>query len=264
MSFLQEINLKLDVFEGPLDLLLHLIQKLEIDIYDIPITAVTEQYMSYVHAMQTLELEVAGEYLVMAATLMAIKSQMLLPKQELEIIDDENFFEEEDPREALVAQLLEYRKFKYAATVLHEKEEERKLYYTKEPMDMDDYKEEDTTLPPNQINTIDLFLAFHAMLEKKKNRQPVETTVASDDVSIEEKITAISERMRQVQKGKAVSFDSFFDSYSKQEIVTTFMALLELMKTGVIYAEQENNYSEILLFNTETQQEDTTEVEETQ
>ena len=264
MSFLQEINLKLDVFEGPLDLLLHLIQKLEIDIYDIPITAVTEQYMSYIHAMQTLELEVAGEYLVMAATLMAIKSQMLLPKQELEIIDDEDFFEEEDPREALVAQLLEYRKFKYAATVLHEKEEERNLYYTKEPMDMDDYKEEDTTLPPNQINTIDLFLAFHAMLEKKKNRQPVETTVASDDVSIEEKITAISERMRQVQKGKAVSFDSFFDSYSKQEIVTTFMALLELMKTGVIYAEQENNYSEILLFNTETQQEDTTEVEETQ
>ncbi len=80
------------------------------------------------------------------------------------------------------------------------KEEERKLYYTKEPMDMDDYKEEDTTLPPNQINTIDLFLAFHAMLEKKKNRQPVETTVASDDVSIEEKITAISERMRQVQE----------------------------------------------------------------
>lgn len=168
MSFLQEINLKLDVFEGPLDLLLHLIQKLEIDIYDIPITAVTEQYMSYIHAMQTLELEVAGEYLVMAATLMAIKSQMLLPKQELEIIDDEDFFEEEDPREALVAQLLEYRKFKYAATVLHEKEEERKLYYTKEPMDMDDYKEEDTTLPPNQINTIDLFLAFHSMLEKKK------------------------------------------------------------------------------------------------
>lgn len=168
MSFLQEINLKLDVFEGPLDLLLHLIQKLEIDIYDIPITAVTEQYMSYIHAMQTLELEVAGEYLVMVATLMAIKSQMLLPKQELEIIDDEDFFEEEDPREALVAQLLEYRKFKYALTVLHEKEEERKLYYTKEPMDMDDYKEEDTTLPPNQINTIDLFLAFHAMLEKKK------------------------------------------------------------------------------------------------
>ncbi|MGC3161620.1 segregation/condensation protein A, partial [Enterococcus faecalis] len=97
--------------------------------------------------------------------------------------------------------------------------------------DMDDYKEEDTTLPPNQIYTIDLFLAFHAMFEKNKNRQPHETTVASDDVSIEEKITAFSERMRQVQKGKAVSFDCFFDSNSKQEIVTTFMALLELMKT---------------------------------
>lgn len=110
-------------------------------------------------------------------------------------------FEEEDPREALVAQLLEYRKFKYAATVLHEKEEERKLYYTKEPMDMDDYKEEDTTLPPNQINTIDLFLAFHAMLEKK-NRQPVETTVASDDVSIEEKSPLFQSVCVKYRKGR--------------------------------------------------------------
>ena len=95
---------------------------------------------------------------------------------------------------------MEYRKFKYAATVLHEKEEERKLYYTKEPMDMDDYKEEDT-LPPNQINTIDLFLAFHAMLEKK-NRQPVETTVASDDVSIEEKSPLFQSVCVKYRKGR--------------------------------------------------------------
>ena len=127
---MQEINLKLDVFEGPLDLLLHLIQKLEIDIYDIPITAVTEQYMSYIHAMQTLELEVAGEYLVMAATLMAIKVRCCFQNKSLKSLMMK-IFEEEDPREALVAQLLEYRKFKYAATVLHEKEEERKLYIQK-------------------------------------------------------------------------------------------------------------------------------------
>ena len=107
---METISLKLDVFEGPLDLLLHLIQQLEIDIYDIPIAAVTEQYMNFIHAMKTLELEVAGEYLVMAATLMSIKSQMLLPKPEVAFeYDDE---EGEDPRDALVQQLLEYRKYK--------------------------------------------------------------------------------------------------------------------------------------------------------
>ncbi len=118
---MEEINIKLDVFEGPLDLLLHLIQKLEIDVYDIPIAAITEQYMQYIHAMKSLELEVAGEYLVMAATLMAIKSQMLLPKQE--ILIEENDPYEEDPRDMLVAQLLEYRKYKYAAEQLSEKAE---------------------------------------------------------------------------------------------------------------------------------------------
>lgn len=243
--------MKLDVFEGPLDLLLHLIKKLEIDIYDIPIAAVTEQYMSYIHTMKTLELEVAGEYLVMAATLMAIKSKMLLPKQEMEIIEeDESLLNGEDPRDALVAQLLEYRKFKYAATLLHEKESERSLYYTKEAMDVDEYKEENPFLEPNQLNTIDLFLAFHSMLEKKKRRQPIETTVTNDDVSIEEKIAIISEGMRSLSRETAINFDSFFTTYSKQEVVTTFMALLELMKKGVVYVEQEDNYSTILLYNT--------------
>lgn len=255
---LQEINVKLEVFEGPLDLLLHLIKKLEIDIYDIPIAAVTEQYMEYIHAMKTLELEVAGEYLVMAATLMAIKSKMLLPKQELELTDEEEN-EGEDPREALVAQLLEYRKFKYAASLLHEKESERSLYYTKEPMDIDPYKEENPYLEPNQINTIDLFLAFHSMLEKKKNRKPLETKVASDDVSIEEKIAEISKQMKQQDASIGIHFDQFFVTYSKQELVTTFMALLELMKKGFIHVEQEENYSQILLYNRFEQKETQTE-----
>ncbi|WYJ92725.1 segregation and condensation protein A [Enterococcus sp. 9D6_DIV0238] len=253
------MNVKLDVFEGPLDLLLHLIKKLEIDIYDIPIAAVTEQYMNYIHTMKTLELEVAGEYIVMAATLMAIKSKMLLPKQELEVTDDDELLTGEDPRDALVAQLLEYRKYKYAAGLLHEKESERSLYFTKEPMDVDEYKEDNPLLEPNQLNTIDLFLAFHAMLEKKKNRQPVETTVAGDDVSIEEKITAISQKMAQIDRQTPVNFEDFFTSHSKQEIVTTFMALLELMKKGLIQVEQEENYSTILLYNTANEIESSTE-----
>ncbi len=256
---LQEINVKLDVFEGPLDLLLHLIQKLEIDIYDIPIAAVTEQYMNYIHTMKTLELEIAGEYIVMAATLMAIKSKMLLPKQELELTEDDEILDGEDPRDALVAQLLEYRKFKYAAGLLHDKESERSLYYTKEPMDIDEYKEDNPLLEPNQLNTIDLFLAFHSMLEKKKSRQPVETTVSGDDVSIEEKIATISQKMCQMDHNTPIHFDSFFASYSKQEVVTTFMALLELMKKGVIHVEQEDNYSTILLYNRSEEIESSTE-----
>lgn len=256
---LQEINVKLDVFEGPLDLLLHLIQKLEIDIYDIPIAAVTEQYMNYIHTMKTLELEIAGEYIVMAATLMAIKSKMLLPKQELELTEDDEILDGEDPRDALVAQLLEYRKFKYAAGLLHDKESERSLYYTKEPMDIDEYKEDNPLLEPNQLNTIDLFLAFHAMLEKKKSRQPVETTVTGDDVSIEEKIATITQKMCQIDRNTPINFESFFTNYSKQEVVTTFMALLELMKKGVVHVEQEDNYSTILLYNTSEEIETSTE-----
>lgn len=243
---MEEIKVKLDVFEGPLDLLLHLIKKLEIDIYDIPIADVTEQYMGYIHAMQTLELELAGEYLVMAATLMAIKSKMLLPKQELEIEEDE-LVEGEDPREALVAQLLEYRKFKYAAEILSDKAEERSLYYTKEPMDISQYQETTYELPTKQMSTIDLFLAFHQMLEKRKKKQPVETTITTDDVSIEQKMSLIRKQLLALPKD-GQSFDSFFTSSSKSDVVTTFMALLELMKKGSIRVEQEENYSTITLY----------------
>lgn len=242
---MEEIKIKLDVFEGPLDLLLHLIQKLEIDIYDIPIAAVTEQYMSYIHAMSTLELEVAGEYLVMAATLMAIKSQMLLPKQEVTLETEEY---EEDPRDALVTQLLEYRKFKYAAELLSEKEEERSQYYTKEPMDVDDYKEENPLLPAHQITTIDLFLAFHQMLEKRKKRQVVETTITSDENTIEEKMAEIQASLLQLTTKKGRRLSSYFLTYSKSEIVTTFMALLELMKNHQLQVTQTENYGEIMLY----------------
>lgn len=244
---MSEINVKLAVFEGPLDLLLHLIQKLEIDIYDIPIAAITEQYMQYIHAMQTLELAVAGDYLVMAATLMAIKSKMLLPKQE--IVAQEDVYEE-DPREVLVSQLLEYRKFKYAAEVLSDKAKERGDYFTKEPMDVDDYKEDNPLLPANQFNTIDLFLAFHNMLEKKKKRQVIETTITSDEATIEDKMTAIKRSLANLKPSEGKSLTDFLQSYTKSEVVTTFLAVLELMKTGSVTISQTENYGEITLFAT--------------
>lgn len=164
--------------------------------------------------------------------------------------------EGEDPRDALVAQLLEYRKFKYAAEVLSEKADERSLYYTKEPMDVDQYKDYNPKLPLNQLNTIDLFLAFHSMLEKRKKKKVVETTVATDDVTIEEKIQMIEAQIARLPRNKGCTFDSFFTGESRSEIVTTFMALLELMKTGRIKVEQEANYEPIMLYGTVGEQAD--------
>jgi segregation and condensation protein A len=252
---MEAIQLKLDVYDGPLDLLLSLIQKLEVDIYDIPIAEITKQYMAQIHAMKELELEVAGEYIVMASTLMAIKSKMLLPT---ETYEGEETEEEQgvDPREELVAQLLEYRKFKFAATKLSALEEERALYFTKDPMDLSDYVEEDTgRLEDEQYNTMDLFFAFHQMLEKKKARKPMDTTIEHDEISIEDRMDEIVHSLRTKFKKapkSGMSFDSFFEEdANKSEIVTTFMAMLELIKKKQIHIEQASNYEPILLFANE-------------
>ncbi|MGX6961131.1 segregation/condensation protein A [Vagococcus xieshaowenii] len=246
-----ELNLKLEVFEGPLDLLLHLIKTLEVDVYDIPIAEITSQYMKFIHSMKELQLEVAGEYMVMAATLMSIKSKMLLPKQELMMDDELLMDEEEDPREALVAQLLEYRKFKYAAGVLKEKEHQRGDYYSKEPMDLDHYQEEIPELEPDQVTTIDLFFAFHDILERRKHKMTQETTIRPDKNSIEEQMNWIESKLNEVSTShKGLSFESLFITFSKSEIVTTFMAMLELIKKKTIIAKQVEPYAPIVLFQT--------------
>lgn len=246
---MDDLKLKLDVFEGPLDLLLHLIKTLEIDIYDIPIAQVTQQYMNYINTMKSLQLDVAGEYIVMAATLMAIKSKMLLPKQELEADAESEFDGGDDPRAALVAQLLEYRKYKYAAIVLKEKEEDRSQFYTKDPSNLDEYKEEIPPLTPNQISTIDLFLAFHDILERRRQKQPKETTITTDHNTIEDRMTFIRDLINNLPVNQHIPFESLFVSFSRGEIVTTFMAVLELIKTNQIAIEQKDNYEPIYIYN---------------
>ncbi|MHC5269701.1 segregation/condensation protein A [Enterococcus sp. LJL98] len=245
---MQEIQIKLDVFEGPLDLLLHLIQKLEIDIYDIPIAAVTDQYMQYIHAMKEFELGLAGEYLVMAATLMAIKSQTLLPTMELDFELEEDFYEE-DPRDALVNQLLEYRKFKYAADQLAEKASERSQYFTKEPMSVETFQtKEQPVLKENQITTIDLFFAFHKMLEKKRQQSPLETTIAAEEVTMAEKMQWLEGEIQGLSPKEGRPLSAFLRHYSKSEIVTTFLALLELMKKQKVMVVQKSNEEPMMLY----------------
>lgn len=242
---MKELQIKLDVFEGPLDLLLHLINKLEIDLYDIPIAEITEQYLNYIHAMKTLELEIAGEYIVMAATLMAMKSKLLLPTQTVNF-DDESLYEE-DPREVLVQQLVEYRKYKYAAEKLADKAKERSQYYTKKPMDLQDYTHEQT-LDQNQVNTIDLFLAFHQLLEKKKRQQVMQATIAADEFSIEEKMREIEQKLQEELGENGLALEELLTVYNRSEVVVTFMALLELMKHQKIIVKQENNFAALYLY----------------
>lgn len=246
---MSEMNIKIDVFEGPLDLLLHLIKQFEVDIYDIPIAEITSQYLAYIHTLKILKLDVAGDYLLMAATLMAIKSQMLLPKPEFE--DEEDFFEAgEDPRDALVDQLLEYQQFKKAATILKNRETERSLYYSKEPSDLEDYQT-NIALDPAEVKVIDLVLAFQEMMQKKKLKSPLQTKIVIEEVTMEERMTSI--RVQLTLSNKPVLFTELFEMVNRTEVVTTFLALLELMKNKEINVKQECAFDDIIIFKPNSQ-----------
>ncbi|MDA1475017.1 segregation/condensation protein A [Bacillus changyiensis] len=246
-----EYQVKIEAFEGPLDLLLHLINRLEIDIYDIPVAKITEQYLLYVHTMQELELDVASEYLVMAATLLSIKSRMLLPKQEEELFDEEFLEEEEDPREELIEKLIEYRKYKKVAQNLKEREEERQKSFAKPPSDLSDYaKEVNLSEQKLSVTVYDMLGAFQKVLSRKKINRPKETRIARQEIPIEERmnqimtsLTAATERM---------NFMELFPNEDKEHLVVTFLAILELMKKQLIVIEQEHNFSDIYITGSET------------
>ncbi|HCM88683.1 MULTISPECIES: segregation/condensation protein A [Vagococcus] len=245
---MKELNVKLEKFEGPLDLLLHLIKTLEIDIYDIPIAEITEQYMVYIRSMQELDLELAGEYIVMAATLMSIKSRTLLPKLEVDLSGIGEYDDEIDPRDQLVAQLLEYRKYKYAASLLKDKEFERGKYYTKEATNLSDYREEVIPLEPNEITTIDLFLAFSDIVNRQQELGPDTASILTEEYTIEDKIQEILSQLFKVRVSEGIHFESLFNMFTRNEIVTTFLALLELVKSGEVIAKQSNKEEPIVLY----------------
>ncbi|MDQ0213745.1 segregation and condensation protein A [Oikeobacillus pervagus] len=240
-----QYKVKVDSFEGPLDLLLHLIQRLEIDIYNIPMADITEQYLMFVHTMKELELDIASEYLVMAATLLAIKSKMLLPKQEEELMDDEMEVEE-DPRDELVERLIEYRKYKEVARKLKEKEQERGKLYTKPPEDLSCYQENDESQPTELNVTIyDMLGAFNKLLRRKKFQKPLTTKIKKQEISIETRMSEIIHELTNMQS--RTRFSQLFPYEDKEHIVVTFLAVLELMKRNEIEVEQDNNFAEILL-----------------
>lgn len=242
-----QYNVKLDAFEGPLDLLLHLINKAEVDIYDIPVAEITDQYVNYIHAMQRFELDVASEYLVMAATLLAIKSKMLLPKQEDDLFEDHQFLDEDDPREELINRLIEYRRYKEVADTLKDLEIDRGLIFSKMPTDLSTYIDE-AKREPQRVNAslYDMLDAFSQLVKRKQLDIPMETKIHRDDFPIEKRMEDIINQLNQ-NNGK-VSFFRLFQYRERSELIVTFLAVLELMKVQKVICKQEANFSDISVF----------------
>ncbi|MBD5806595.1 segregation and condensation protein A [Limosilactobacillus walteri] len=233
-------TIKVHDFEGPLDLLLHLIKQSEMDIYDIEISQITSQYLDYLHQMQSHQLEVAGEYFVMAATLMNIKSQMLLPTPP--VMEDEPEIAELDPRQELVDQLLEYQRYKKAADHLKVKENLRQQEYTRPAMRVPEELIK-TSVEPG-ISLEDLQAAFTNVLRRQQLAAPIVETVAAEKVSVSHQMQRVFTTIRQ---GPARFEDLFADLHSRDGLVTTFLAILELAKHQAIFINQSGLFDPIIL-----------------
>jgi len=238
----QDIQVRLPVFEGPLDLLLFLIRRQEIDIYDIPIAQLTRQYLEVVETMKVLRLEVAGEFFVMAATLMEIKSRYLLPRPELAMSDEEDDASV-DPRWELVHQLLEYKKFKDISQLLEDEIKEREQWWVRPPSAIPD----DATLPERPllpVETLDLWSAFNAVLRRLAHRIQI-TTIDEEKVSVSEQMELVLSRM---EVGKKLTFSSFLEGKpSIARVVATFLAILELTRLKKLVLEQNEAFDEIFI-----------------
>ncbi|ALB28842.1 segregation and condensation protein A [Companilactobacillus heilongjiangensis] len=237
---MQKLNLVLTDFEGPIDLLLHLIKESKVDIYDIPIAQITQQYIDYLKSMKVLELDVAGDYLVMASTLMSIKSKMLLPQAPDEIDDD---FEADDPRDELVSQLLTYQTYKRVAAYFEEKEQVRKQQFDKEVSIPT--KQLEQFLEPGSIVLNDLASTYAELLHDQKRRQPEIETIENETLSIED---ATNNIMTELKTVKRTTFKALLKLHnSVEEIVTDFMAILELASKQLVSIEQADFKSELFI-----------------
>ena len=231
------IEFKINEFEGPLDLLLHLIKESKMDIMNIEIEEITNQYMNYLHEQEKINLEIASEYLVLASELLEIKSKMLLPS-----FKNEEEEEEEDPREELVNRLLEYQAYKEITKVLQEKEELRKEIYTKSPENIKNYIDENKEINLD-ISLDDLVDAFKKFLDRKKENKPLKTKVTVNEISVSSRRHDIK---RLLKDKKKVSFFELFPVVSKEYVVATFLAILEMAKNKELVITQNDTFDDII------------------
>lgn len=234
-----QYKVALEIFEGPMDLLLYLIKRDEVDIYDIPIERITKHYMEYLDTFKLLNIGVAGEFLVMAANLCYIKSRLMLPKH-VQPPDEEA--EEDDPRWDLIRQLIEYKKFKEAAHFLGEKESEQQDLFKRKPDKIETPKDEERPLS-NEVSVFDLIKAFQNILDKFHDEGLGE--IVDDHFTVSDKIDLL---LTTVEPGGTVAFSSLFENASsKNEMIVTFLAVLELMKLNYFQVRQEIVLGEIEL-----------------
>ena len=237
------MDIKIKDFEGPLDLLLHLVSKYQMDIYEVPLIEVIEQYLAYLATLKALKLEVAGEYMLMASQLTLIKSRRLLPKvaEELE--------EAEDLEQDLLSQLEEYRTYKQLGELMASQHEERALYYSKPKLEL---VYDDTELLHDRT-TVDLFLAFSKLLTKKKEEfRQNHTTIVKDEYKIEDLMDQLRQQLK--NQSQILLQDLFNKAANLQEVITLFLATLELIKIQEVTVVQDTAFGKIYVNRMEDEQ----------
>ena len=233
-------NFLIGDFEGPLDLLLHLVKVSKIEISDIKLVDITNQYIDYLKKMEEMNLDVASEYLVLASELIEMKSRYLLPKPPK--VEEESQYEE-DPEEELKKRLLEYQKYKESTSIFKDLEINRGSYYTKAPERRDIYTNE--KLENNgEVTPNDLLLALEKLLERKEYTKPINTKITKKELSVSERVNKIRSILK---KEKTVEFSSLFEYLTRPYIVVTFLSILEMAKDKEITLKQDKNFGNILL-----------------
>ena len=233
-------NFCINDFEGPLDLLLHLVKESKMDIYEINISLIIEQYLEFIHSLKEKNIDVASEYLVMASELVHLKSKLLINKEEVEETEEEyNINSEEDLRERLI----EYEKYKEITKSLSELEEKRSEVYTKIPENLRDFADI-KKLPKGIFDLDDLYEAYMAYLNRKKLEKPINTRISHKEISIDDKIDYIRNILKEKNK---VEFFDLFETFNKENVIITFLSILEMAKKDEINISQKDNFSPIYI-----------------
>lgn len=228
-------------FEGPLDLLLHLVKESKMDIYEINIRSIIDQYLEFIHSLTEKNIDVASEYLVMSSELIHLKSKLLINRQEepTDSEDEYSFSSEEDLRN----KLLEYEKYKQITKSFHELEEKRNEVYTKLPENLKEFMPE-TKLAQGKFCVDDLFNAYLSFIKKQKLAKPLNTKIAKKELSVEDKINYIREILN---NRKRINFIELFTESTKESIVVTFLSVLEMCRKSEIILSQEDNFAPIMI-----------------
>ena len=235
-----EYQVILEDFQGPLDLLLHLIKEKEMDLQTLELSVITDQYLQYIHMMESSQLEIMSEYLVMAAQLIEMKSKMLLPKEKVQI-DDEY---QEDPREALIKRLIEYKRYKDVLEEIQEKYEKRQEVIIKPADNMEQYVMDTSTMIPQDLEVYDLMKAMQKMFQRKALLKPLDTHISKKDISIEQRSDEIRKFFK-VRVNKKVKLEDLFERGDRYYFIVTFLSILVLAKDKEVEIRQDGLFNEI-------------------